>query len=73
MFCCDEVFLFLEVGLHLSLVVKLLKYTPCDIIIVTAAYNHVHQPLIYQLGKGGRLLIPLGEPNQVQYLILIEK
>lgn len=49
------------------------EHAPFDIIIVTAACTHVPQPLIDQLNESGRLLMPLGNPSQVQDLILVEK
>ena len=46
---------------------------PFDAIIVTAAAPRVPQPLLDQLKPGGRLVIPLGEPNAKQLLCLIKK
>lgn len=46
---------------------------PFDAIIVTAALGHVPPPLIEQLKVGGRLVMPLGEPGNAQYLTVIEK
>ncbi|MFT5697192.1 MAG: protein-L-isoaspartate(D-aspartate) O-methyltransferase [Desulforhopalus sp.] len=45
---------------------------PYDAIIVTAGGPEVPQPLIDQLGEGGRLIIPVGDQN-VQELQLVEK
>lgn len=45
---------------------------PFDRIIVTAATSQVPEPLVEQLAKGGKLLLPLGE-SDVQTLTLIEK
>jgi len=46
---------------------------PFDIIVVTAAPEHVPQPLIDQLRPGGRLILPVGPRFSVQQLQLIEK
>jgi protein-L-isoaspartate(D-aspartate) O-methyltransferase len=49
------------------------EHAPFDAIIVTAAASHVPPPLIEQLKPGGRMVIPVGGPFQVQYLLLIDK
>ncbi len=49
------------------------EYSPFDIIIVTAAAEQVPQPLVEQLAGNGRLIIPIGAPQEVQELILLEK
>lgn len=41
---------------------------PFDVILVTAAPDHVPQPLLDQLAVGGRLVIPVGGSNEVQVL-----
>ena len=46
---------------------------PFDQIIITAAIGHVPSPLIEQLKVGGKLVMPLGPPDNVQYLTVIEK
>jgi len=46
---------------------------PFDIIIVTAAANHIPPPLIEQLKPGGRMVIPVGNPFQTQTLMLVTK
>ncbi len=42
---------------------------PFDAIIVTAAPDHVPQPLIEQLAPGGRMIIPVGQDRQSLTLI----
>jgi protein-L-isoaspartate(D-aspartate) O-methyltransferase len=49
------------------------EHAPYDGIIVTAAVNHIPQPLIDQLAEGGRMVLPEGEPYGVQRLILVVK
>lgn len=46
---------------------------PFDAIIVTAAPDHIPQPLIEQLKPGGFMVIPVGPRGRVQELQLIEK
>src|SRR5688572_21933642 len=48
------------------------EHAPFDSIIVTAAPDHVPQPLIEQLKEGGRLIIPVGKTH-AQRLISYEK
>lgn len=43
---------------------------PFDTIILAAAASHVPQPLLDQLAPDGRLMMPLGDENQV--LLLVE-
>ncbi|MGF6317732.1 protein-L-isoaspartate(D-aspartate) O-methyltransferase [Pseudomonas frederiksbergensis] len=49
------------------------EHGPFDAILVTAAASHVPPPLIAQLKAGGRMVIPVGAPFMIQYLLLIEK
>lgn len=49
------------------------EHAPYDGIIVTAAAEHVPQPLLDQLKPGGRLVIPVGGCFDVQQLLLITK
>jgi protein-L-isoaspartate(D-aspartate) O-methyltransferase len=46
---------------------------PFDVIMVTAAANHIPPPLIKQLKEGGRLIIPLGSTTYYQTLTLVTK
>lgn len=46
---------------------------PFDAIIVTAAAGEIPPPLIAQLKKGGRMVIPVGPPLGTQSLMLVEK
>ena len=50
-----------------------LEHAPFDSIIVTAAISHIPPPLVQQLKKGGRMIIPVGTRFQTQYLTLVEK
>jgi protein-L-isoaspartate(D-aspartate) O-methyltransferase len=49
------------------------EHAPYDAIIVTAAPDHVPQPLIGQLKDGGRMVIPVGPVGWYQTLWLITK
>jgi protein-L-isoaspartate(D-aspartate) O-methyltransferase len=45
-------------------------HAPFDAIIVTCAPEHIPQPLVEQLRDGGRMIIPVGAPeNQQLYLL----
>lgn len=46
---------------------------PFDAIIVTAAPDHIPQPLVRQLKDGGVMVIPIGPPGAVQTLFQIVK
>jgi protein-L-isoaspartate(D-aspartate) O-methyltransferase len=49
------------------------EYAPFDAIIVTAAPDHVPQPLVNQLADGGKMVIPVGPPGGYQSLWLLER
>lgn len=46
---------------------------PFDAIVVTAGARHVPPALVKQLARGGRMVIPVGEPFAVQHLTVVEK
>jgi protein-L-isoaspartate(D-aspartate) O-methyltransferase len=46
---------------------------PYDAILAAASGSHVPQPLVDQLASGGHLVMPLGEPEQVQNLVRLTK
>ena len=49
------------------------EHQPFDAILVTAAIDKVPEPLVQQLNKGGRLVIPIGTAEEVQTLSVLEK
>jgi protein-L-isoaspartate(D-aspartate) O-methyltransferase len=49
------------------------EHAPFDAIIVTAAPDHIPQPLLQQLADGGRMVIPVGPPGGYQSLWLITR
>jgi len=46
---------------------------PFDAILAAASGSHVPSPLVEQLAPGGRLVMPIGEPNWVQELVKVTK
>jgi protein-L-isoaspartate(D-aspartate) O-methyltransferase len=46
---------------------------PFDGIIITAAVDHVPPPLLQQLADEGRIVLPLGHPFSLQYLVVVSK
>ncbi|PSH68246.1 protein-L-isoaspartate O-methyltransferase [Phyllobacterium brassicacearum] len=49
------------------------EHAPFDGIVVTAAASHIPPPLVEQLAKGGRMVVPVGGPFSTQFLMLVEK
>ncbi len=49
------------------------EHAPFDAIMVTAGAREIPPPLLRQLKPGGRMVIPVGPSEMVQYLTLIEK
>ncbi len=46
---------------------------PFDAIIVTCAGGHIPPPLLRQLRRGGRMIMPVGGPFLTQNLVFLEK
>ena len=46
---------------------------PFDGIIVTCAAGHLPPPLWEQLAPGGRIVVPIGSPYEVQRLVVLTK
>jgi protein-L-isoaspartate(D-aspartate) O-methyltransferase len=46
---------------------------PYDVVMIKEAIDHVPPPLLGQLKRGGRLVIPLGPARGPQYLTLVTK
>jgi protein-L-isoaspartate(D-aspartate) O-methyltransferase len=49
------------------------EHGPFDSIVVTAGANHIPQPLLDQLKRGGRMVIPIGSASLAQNLTIVEK
>jgi protein-L-isoaspartate(D-aspartate) O-methyltransferase len=49
------------------------EHAPYDAIVVTASADYIPPPLIEQLKPGGKMVIPVGSPFQVQMLKMVEK
>ena len=46
------------------------EHAPFDVIMVTAADDHIPQPLLDQLAENGRLIMPVGSPSSAQQIVL---
>jgi len=49
------------------------QYAPFDAIIVTAAPVSVPKDLLQQLAFGGRMIVPVGEPNQQRLMLIVRE
>ena len=49
------------------------EHAPFDVIMVTAANDHIPQPLLDQLAENGRLIMPVGPPSSAQHIVLAVK
>jgi len=49
------------------------EFAPFDGIIVTAAAGHIPPPLVKQMAPGGRMIVPVGGPYEVQNLVVLTK
>jgi protein-L-isoaspartate(D-aspartate) O-methyltransferase len=49
------------------------EHAPYDIIMVTAADDHIPQPLIDQLAENGKLVMPVGSPSSAQQIVVATK
>ena len=49
------------------------EHAPFDRIMVTAAPEKIPQPLLDQLAAGGRLVVPVGEQHDTQWITVVEK
>jgi len=49
------------------------EFAPFDLILITAAASTLPEPLVRQLAEGGRLVVPIGAPDEIQELMLYTK
>ena len=58
---------------HADGTVGLPEFAPFDGILVTAAATRIPDELLQQMAVGGRMVIPLANPDQTQTLVLVER
>ena len=49
------------------------EHAPFDAILAAASGSHVPRPLVEQLAPNGRIVMPVGEPGEIQELIKVTK
>lgn len=49
------------------------EHAPFDIIVITAAPDHVPEPLVEQIKPGGRMVVPVGPVGATQQLRVLQK
>ena len=49
------------------------QHAPYQAVIVTCSPTHIPLPLVNQLDEGGKMIIPVGEKNNQELVILIKK
>jgi protein-L-isoaspartate(D-aspartate) O-methyltransferase len=49
------------------------EHAPFDRIMVTAAPERIPQPLVDQLAANGRLVVPIGQQHETQWMTVVEK
>ena len=59
--------------IHADGMLGLSEYAPFDAIILTAAIDHVPEVLLSQLAVHGKMILPLGNPQSIQYLCVLCK
>ncbi len=49
------------------------EHAPYDKIVVAAAPTQIPEPLVQQLKPNGRMVLPLGSPDDEQHLVVVQK